>query len=47
LRINADIIYCSQLKRAQETAEIIKKTFNIYREKDIKIIVDERLADNN
>ncbi len=46
LRIDADIIYCSWLKRAQQTAEIIKKTISIYRTKDVKIIVDERLSYN-
>lgn len=46
LRIDADVIVCSSLTRAQQTAESIKKTMTTYRTKDIKLIVDERLGDN-
>lgn len=46
LRIDADIIICSSLTRAQQTAESIKKTMTSHRTKDIKLIVDERLCDN-
>lgn len=44
LRINPDIIISSPLQRAQQTAEIIKKTLTTYREKDVELIVDNRLS---
>jgi hypothetical protein len=35
------------LIRAKQTAEAIQKSMLNYREKDIKIIVDDKLADND
>ena len=46
LRINPDIIYCSSLTRAKQTAESINKTLTTHRKKDINIIVDERLSND-
>lgn len=47
LRINPDIIYYSPRKRTQQTAQEIKKIITTYRNKDIKLLVDERLANES
>ncbi|MBU0626611.1 hypothetical protein KKH82_04230 [Patescibacteria group bacterium] len=48
LRIEADIIYSSTLKRASQTAQKIKEIIKTYKDEDIEIITTEQLAiDNN
>jgi phosphohistidine phosphatase SixA len=44
LRTQADVIYCSTLPRAMQTAEKVQKIFQEYRGKEVGIIYDERLA---
>lgn len=46
LRIDADVIVSSSLTRAKQTAEIIKKTIKTHRNKDIKLLVDEKLSND-
>ncbi len=45
LRIHPDIIVCSHLTRAQQTAESIKNSLLTYSKKDVQIISDQRLGD--
>lgn len=43
LRINPDCMYISTAKNAIQTAEAVKETMKIYRNKEIEIIIDKRL----
>ena len=44
LRINPDVIYTSDLIRAQQTAQEIQNILSTYRNKTVEIITDVRLA---
>lgn len=44
LRINPDVIYTSDLIRAQQTAQEIQTILSTYRNKTVEIITDVRLA---
>ena len=44
LRINPNVIYTSDLIRAQQTAEQIQNIISTYRNRKVKIITDPRLA---
>ncbi|MEI6773528.1 MAG: phosphoglycerate mutase family protein [bacterium] len=43
LRINPDIVYTSPSLRTRQTAEEVAKIMKTYRDKKIKIKIDERL----
>jgi len=44
LRINPDVIYASNLIRAQQTAQEVQNIISTYRNKTVEIITDTRLA---